>query len=171
MFERGHTFRHDDLSFPHRQIIPHRRKDTNNLRIKSDLRARLEQHIERDPQTGCWNWRGGTAGSGYPKTRDANSKQAYAYRVMYELTRGKIPDEMTIDHLCRNKLCVNPDHLEVVTRAENVRRGQNWQLNKTHCPRGHPYDAVRKAHGGLNRYCTICQRRMEKEHAARKDTH
>ena len=90
----------------------------------------------------CWEWIGTTHKEGYGAIRVGGhgSKWVGAHRVMYELFRGKIPDGLTIDHLCRNTRCVNPDHLEAVTMRVNVLRGFSpWAKNarKTHCLRGH----------------------------------
>ncbi len=75
-----------------------------------------------DEVTGCWNWSGARHPSGYGRLK-VGGKQLYAHRYMYEKVRGRIPDGRVIDHLCRNRSCVNPDHLEVVTQTENMRRG------------------------------------------------
>ena len=74
-----------------------------------------------DPQTGCWEWTGAMRG-GYGVLHQGGASVA-AHRVIYERYRGSISPGLDIDHLCRNPSCVNPDHLEPVTRAENVRRG------------------------------------------------
>jgi len=90
----------------------------------------------------CWVWTAGTS-KGYGKFWDGRRSQAH--RFSYEMHRGAIPDGLDLDHLCRVRNCVNPDHLEPVTRAENIRRGETGKLvgarqrAKTHCPRGHPY--------------------------------
>lgn len=65
-----------------------------------------------------------------------------AHRVAYELTRGKVPTNMCLDHLCKNRLCVNPEHLEIVTLVENVMRGESLHARnarKTHCKSGHEF--------------------------------
>lgn len=70
----------------------------------------------------CWNWTGAKFYRGYGCFR-LNGQSVLAHRVAYELVHGPTPMGLVIDHLCRNTLCVNPDHLEPVTNAENVRRG------------------------------------------------
>lgn len=102
---------------------------------------------------GCWEWTGTRNDSGYGVVR----KQR-AHRAVYELMVGPIPDRLTLDHLCRNRACVRPDHLEPVTREENVRRGiHGGNALKTHCPAGHLYDAIRPNGRYLARRCTTCE--------------
>jgi hypothetical protein len=78
-----------------------------------------------DPETGCWIWQRSLTGPARCRygVVKRDGKRIRAHRFYYQKFRGPIPDGMFIDHLCRNKLCVNPDHLEVVTPAQNVQRG------------------------------------------------
>jgi hypothetical protein len=92
----------------------------------------------------CVEW-DGTLSEGYgrrwlPKER---GKYRYAHREAWEEVHGPIPPGLQIDHLCRNRACVNVEHLELVTQRENLLRGQGASAKnarKTHCPQGHPYD-------------------------------
>lgn len=93
--------------------------------------------IMADAETGCWLWTGTIGAGGYGRWPHRNNLTAH--RVSYELHRGPIPAGLQIDHLCRVRHCVNPDHLEAVTQAQNARRGA--YATKTHCKNGHPYDA------------------------------
>lgn len=68
----------------------------------------------------CWIWKAGR-GNGYGQAW-WQSRVQYAHRIAYTLTKGKISADLTVDHLCMNRLCVNSDHLELVSREENVRR-------------------------------------------------
>jgi hypothetical protein len=88
----------------------------------------------------CLLFTGADNGKGYGVVRDDVSRQTYAHRVVYEAQVGPIPEGLTLDHLCRNRRCVNVAHLEPVTRGENVRRGEhpNVVLSRSGtCGRGH----------------------------------
>ncbi len=103
--------------------------------FRDDLRPPLERFIcsfvrfaskiESDPETGCWNWTGARDRHGYGRF-GIRGKTVFAHRFMYQISVGDIPDDMVIDHLCRNPSCCNTDHLEIVTQGENVRRGVRW---------------------------------------------
>ena len=96
--------------------------------------------ISPEPNSGCWLWDAGGNGNGYGRFRYAG-RQRYAHRVVYELLVGPIPDGLQIDHLCRVRCCVNPQHMQPVTQQENIRRGLAGahEAVKTHCPHGHAY--------------------------------
>lgn len=95
------------------------------------------------PETpdGCWIWTGARSTTGYGHTT-IRGKYWGAHRLSYEAHVGPIPAGLDLDHLCRVRECVRPDHLEPVTRSENVRRGLPFKKaapRPTHCPKGHPY--------------------------------
>ena len=112
----------------------------------------------------CWLWTGSRTATGYGtftlRTGVARSAHRYAYEVMV----GSIPEGLELDHLCRVRHCVNPDHLEPVTHAENMRRAvsprglDNWNGAKTHCPNGHPYNGANLYEYRGRRYCKACRR-------------
>lgn len=86
----------------------------------------------------CWPWMASVTADGYGQFWITTERRSVnAHRVAYELTVGQIPDGLEIDHLCRVRCCVNPTHMEPVTRAENARRAR---AAITHCPAGHEYD-------------------------------
>lgn len=81
-----------------------------------------------DSKTGCWIWQGAIGNRGYGQLK-VKGRSWRAHRYFYETSRGKIKNGMVLDHVCRNIVCVNPDHLEMVTVAENTRRGRSAKLN------------------------------------------
>jgi len=117
---------------------------------------------------GCWLWQGNLNNKGYGSIRIKPKRAGgptLVHRYAYELLVGPIPEGKELDHLCKNRHCVSPAHLEVVTRSENCSRGNSghaWALHqraKTHCPQGHPYDLLNTyfpPRGG--RQCRICRR-------------
>ena len=117
----------------------------------------------------CWQWTGASSrGYGHFRLR---GKILRAHRFLYETCICPVPIGLELDHVCRNPLCVSLDHLEPVTHAENVRRGQGgqWLKAKTHCPAGHPYDDMNTYHdltGG--RECRICRRQHARRSRARR---
>lgn len=121
----------------------------------------------------CWVWVGAASQWGYPMVRIAD-KCEYVHRVMHEQAHGPVPAGYMVDHLCRNTRCINPDHLEAVTKRENTLRGTSTaavHAKKTHCDHGHPFDAgntyIRRDTGG--RMCRTCgrQRALAKYHRLR----
>lgn len=111
----------------------------------------------------CWNWTGAiSSGYGVFVVDQRPTKAVRSHRYSYELAHGPIPDGLTIDHLCRNKRCVNPDHLEAVTMRVNVLRNSGPSARNaiaTHCIHGHPFDAENtyiKPDG--RRRCRACER-------------
>jgi hypothetical protein len=100
--------------------------------------ARFWGFVMQDDDSGCWPWQGALV-DGYGVLR-VEGKKTKAHRFAYELLEGAIPAGLTIDHLCCNKGCVNPGHMEPVTAVENTMRGTAvpaLNARKTHCKRGH----------------------------------
>lgn len=119
-------------------------------------------------ETGCWNWSGCKRSDGYGLAWSIqNKRMERAHRVIFECVNGKIPDAMQLDHrVCRNKGCVNPDHLAVCTAEENREQPDNiigMKLRQTHCKRGHELsgDNLHIDSNG-SRQCRKCRRAREK---------
>lgn len=144
---RSRIVRGDSLSCGCRQVRPAR-----------VLTAFLDQV---DKSSECWLWTG-LQHKGYGRYSDG-----LAHRVSYEIHRGPIPDGLELDHLCRTPLCVNPDHLEPVTRAENMRRRA---AAKTHCINGHEYtpENTYVMAGAGYRSCRACNRAAVSRYVARR---
>lgn len=126
--------------------------------VARPLLVRLNDKIEKTDH--CWLWKGATTGRVHAYGVIWNDgKNRLVHRIMYSLYKNNIDDGKEIDHLCKNKLCVNPDHLESVSHQENMLRadpGQRWR-QKTHCPKGHEYTPTntRITHG--SRSCKACE--------------
>jgi hypothetical protein len=106
----------------------------------------------------CWDWLAYTNYRGYGEVA-YNGKKVNAYKLMYELFVQIVPEGLVLDHLCRRRICVNPDHLEPVTQEVNMSRGAN--ATKTHCKNGHEFAGhnlmVRtKKNGKTRRQCRTC---------------
>ena len=113
------------------------------------------------PESGCWIWLGSCAQSGYAHVK-IDHKTRYIHRIIYEHFKGPISPGLTIDHLCRVRCCINPDHLEQVTRGQNVLRGESTSAKnrrKTHCIHGHELCGANLVHvksRPRTRVCRIC---------------
>jgi hypothetical protein len=124
-------------------------------------RLSLLERIEKYTQvTGyCWLWTG-TLSRGYGHVKLHGEPKTTAHRAVYQYLVGPIPDGLVLDHLCRVRNCVNPDHLEPITVAENVRRGFGptaLAARKTHCKRGHEFTPENTYMQSKGRECRTCK--------------
>lgn len=134
---------------------------------------RFFKKVEPCPVTGCWEWTAAKVkgyGIFWQGGKRCNGGRNYqAHRWLWETLNGPVPMERELDHLCRNRGCVNPEHLEPVTRSVNNLRGlspartRQFFLDKTHCPKGHPYSGDNlfvgtRSNGRNYRQCRICMR-------------
>lgn len=149
-----------------------RRSGTLALAKPPTTEERFWPKVDRRRDDECWPWIASLTGAGYAQFYiEPGRKSGLGHRYAYELLVGPIPAGLVLDHLCRNRACVNPAHLEPVTHQENVRRGDASVVNglrfsqRTHCPKGHPYDEENTyprpnagRHGGGGRGCRACSR-------------
>lgn len=137
-------------------------------RKRTPVAERLKRHISvagpptDQPELGpCWEWTGALSTSGYGRIGVGGRDQSdYTHRVAYREWVGPIPDGLVIDHLCRNRICCNPAHLEAVEQRVNIVRGVGpaLQAGKTHCPKGHAYSAENTRIYDGRRFCRQCDR-------------
>lgn len=139
--------------------------------------ADLMRRVRPRPD-GCWLWTGYIDSDGYGRCAARSDGQVLVHRIFYIEWIGPIPQGLEIDHLCRNRACVRPAHLEAITHGENVRRGISGRVNggrqrsKTACPKGHPYV-------GSNLYvsprgdrgCRTCRREQARAYRERRVSH
>jgi len=123
-------------------------------------------HIERfwtyvNKSDGCWNWTGRTANKGRAYFQ-ANRRRFIAARWLYEHFNGPIAKGICVLHSCDNILCVRIKHLYLGTQQENIkdrdRKRRGWQVNKTHCPRGHEYNKENTRLFGPNKKYRACRK-------------
>lgn len=145
-----------------------RRFQSRNWKTGGTLLELLEERTLHIPECSCWIWDGTLDKDGYGKL-NIHGKNHMAHRVSYEIFIGQIPEKKVIDHLCRNRCCVNPRHMEVVTSRENTVRGVCHHRQQTHCDHGHLFD-LKNTHVtkmGV-RHCRTCDAARQRRYRAAK---
>lgn len=132
--------------------------------MKQSIEKRFDKYVTKTQS--CWLWNGYTNIHGYGRIM-FNKKSCYAHRVFYEFFKEKIPPKMTLDHLCRVRNCVNPNHLEPVTQIENLMRGlcpPAINARKTHCKYGHEFTPENTYIylNGSGKRCRQCKKRRDR---------
>lgn len=136
---------------------------------RRDPMIRLMEKVDKQPD-GCWRWTGAKVASGYGSIR-IDGRSLGAHRVAYMLFVGDIADGLQVDHLCRNRECVNPAHLEGVTQSENNRRSlsvSGTNRRKKRCKRGHSFDDENTYWWRGERSCRTCLRAHRREYEKRR---
>ena len=139
--------------------------------ISDEDRARIERSYRLDAN-GCWISTLTQNGNGYTQIClkvDGQRRMVLTHRASYVAFVGPIPDGLVLDHLCRNRACINPDHLEAVTQSVNVLRGERTYELKSECKQGHPFDAANTyaRPDGRGRQCRTCVRTSSREYKRR----
>lgn len=145
-------------------------------RPAGNLFSRFAKKVNR-LENGCWQWLSGKDAGGYGRFWFSGDVTLQAHRFAFETFRYPIPEGLETDHLCRNRWCVNPFHLELVTSGENVLRGIGpgaLNAKKTHCKHGHEFSVANTlyshlANGTITRVCRACMKAVKARIRAKKD--
>lgn len=130
------------------------------------IEERFWSKVDKRASDECWSWTASLYRNGYGQFSD-KTKKLLAHKWSYERFVGPVPDGKEIDHLCRNRRCVNPAHLEAVPHRVNMGRGETiaaLAASRTHCPHGHPYDAENTDYEkDGSRKCRMCRRKRDRD--------
>lgn len=129
----------------------------------------MQMQIVEGMKNHCWFWDGPVNRNGYSRTT-IDGRTIVLHRLIYQIVKGPLTKKKVLDHLCRERRCCNPDHLQPVTAKENTRRGESGpgrNARKATCKRGHKLSGanvrIRKKKGGTERVCKACKRERESE--------
>lgn len=145
-------------------------QSTPPVRSHDEIVAYLDVRNMPEPNSGCWLWTGAISSWGYGNAT-INHRPVSAHRASYMVHVGDIPETLVLDHLCRNRACINPDHLEPVSQQENILRGRApailTHLSKQ-CGRGHPMEGDNLLKNGSRFQCRTCTRMKERQRDRKK---
>lgn len=144
------------------------------MQFKEKDVARFWSKVKKGKDTECWIWTAGSRGKGYGNFWIEGATEN-AHRLSYYMAHGPVPEGLELDHICRNRSCVNPAHLQPVTKSENNLRGDNPRLSserakarhaaRTHCKHGHEFTeentAINYRNGFKIRSCRTCSRAVQ----------
>lgn len=134
----------------------------------------IDKRIAMEPMSGCWLWTGTLTSEGYGRLCSADGRrQMPAHRYVYQYFVAIIDPKLHVDHLCRNRACVNPDHLEAVTSRVNTLRGVGVtavHAAKTQCVNGHAFDETNTSYRTGGRACRACRAEASRRYRAKVKT-
>ena len=142
-------------------VIAKLRPPNERVGVAIPIKERLFDKTNFGGVADCWEWTACRCKQGYGRI-GLNGKVVKAHRAIYEILVGPIPKGLVIDHLCRNRSCMNPSHMEPVTAAENYRRGKKGILATGLCKKGHPL-----VRGSSQSICQICHKERNKAYRIR----
>jgi hypothetical protein len=141
--------------------------------LTADKTARFWAKVNKGGADECWPWTGAKNPDGYGRFAAVGRVLFSAHRVSYELAGRRIPSGMVVDHICRNRGCVNPAHLRAITHGRNIFENSEalaaLNARKTHCPQGHPYSGDNLVlRLDRRRGCRLCRNEHQRRRRARK---
>lgn len=154
-----------DMAYSQARSIDLKLHESRGVDEETGIPLRILDRLEIN-EYGCWLWTGSLNEQGYGQVSYEGS-MTHVHALLYKLLKGPVPEGKELDHFeCQVRRCANPDHVEPVTHAENVRRGKAGQANKakTTCPRGHEYSSSNTyVYSDGRRECKTCNRTQRRE--------